>query len=55
MYKWKCTQDKEECVNTKDLDRGGWLACAGVLFIHLLEHVIIVVKMILLSTDIWCQ
>ncbi len=50
MYTWKCTRDKEECVDTKDLDREGWCGCTGVLFIHLLEHVIIVVKMIVLSS-----
>lgn len=49
VYTWKCTRDKEICVNTKDLDWEGWLACAVVMLAHLLVDVINGVKMIMLS------
>ena len=49
VYTWKCTQDKETCVNTKDLDWEGWLACAVVMLAHLLKDAVNGVKMIVLS------
>ena len=48
VYTWKCTRDKETCIDTKDLDGQGWLACTLVLILYLLEDVINGVKMILL-------
>ena len=49
VYTWKCTQDEETCVNTKDLDWEGWLACAVVMLAHLLKDAVNGVKMIVLS------
>ena len=48
VYTWKCTRDKETCIDTKDLDGQGWLACTLVLILYLLEDVINGAKMILL-------